>query len=98
MQPMQRCRVRGYHRLGMEQGITAKNQDRDYACMGHASAPLTMHPEDAYSLGVFLQSAWPDTHLRTTPRGYEFIRVGTIRTPHRSHYLNRNIVFRFILQ
>ena len=66
---MQRCRVRGHHRLGMEQGNTAKNRDWYYACMGVTPAPRTMHPEDAYSLGIFLQSAWPDTHLRTAPRG-----------------------------
>ena len=35
--------------------------------MGLISAPQTMHLEDAYSLAVFLQSAWPDTHSRTAP-------------------------------
>ena len=40
--------------------------------MGLISARQTIHPEDAYSLGVFLQSAWPDTHSRTAPRGYKF--------------------------
>ena len=39
-----------------EQGNTAKNRDWDYASMGLISAPKTMHPEDAYSLGVFLQT------------------------------------------
>ena len=78
-QPMQRCRVRGYHQLGRGQGNTAKNRDWDYACMGPISVLQTTHPEDACSLGVFLQSAWPDTHSRTAPQGYMFIRVGTIR-------------------
>ena len=91
---MQICRVRGSHRLGREQGNTAKNRDWDHACMGLTSAPQTMHPGDAYSLAVFLQSAWPDAHSRTAPRGCKFIRVGTIRTPHCPHHLNRNIIFR----
>ena len=98
MQPMQRCRVRGYHRLGREQGNTAKIRDWDYASMGLISAPETTHPDDAYSLAIFLQSAWPDTHTRTAPRGYKFVRVGTIRTPHCPHFLNRNIILRIILR
>ena len=46
-QPMKRCRVRGYHRLGRKQSNTANNRDWDYACMSFTSAPQTMHPEDA---------------------------------------------------
>ena len=57
-----------------------------------------MHPEDAYSLGVFLQSAWPEIHWRTAPRGYMFVRVGTIRSPHCPHHLNRHVIIRIILQ
>ena len=99
-QPMQRCCVRGYHRLGREQDKTANNRYWDYVrlSMGLISAPQTMHPEDAYSLGVFWRSAWPDTHSPTAPRGYMFIRVGTIRTPHCPHHLNRNIIIRIVLQ
>ena len=77
---MQRCRVPGYHRLGREQGTTAKNRDSNYACIGLISAPRTMNLKDSYSLVVFLQSNWPDTHSRTAPRGCKFVRVGTIRT------------------
>ena len=51
---MQRFRVRGYHGLGRQQGKTAKNRDWDCASMGLISVPQTMHPGDAYSLGVFL--------------------------------------------
>ena len=40
---MQRSKLRGYHRLGMEQGNTAKKRDWDYASMGLISAPQTMH-------------------------------------------------------
>ena len=58
------------------------NTNLDYASMGLISAPETMHPDDAYLLGVILQSAWPDTQSQTAPRGYKFIRVGTIRCPH----------------
>ena len=51
---------------------TSKNRDWDYASIGFISAPQTMHPEDAYSLGVLWQSTWPDTHPRTAPQGYNF--------------------------
>ena len=37
----------------------------------HFSPPDTALFEDAYSLSVFLQSAWPDTNSRTAPQGYK---------------------------
>ena len=97
-QSMQRCRVRAYHRLGREQGNTAKNRDWNCASTGLISTAQKMHPADTYSLGVSLPPAWPDTHTRTAPRGYKFIRVGTTRNPHCPHHLSRNIIFRIILQ
>ena len=75
-------------------GQHSKEQRLGLRKYGSHFNPQTMHPEDAYSLAVFLQSACSDTHSRTLPRGYKFIRVGTIRTPHCPHHLNRNIIFR----
>ena len=48
------------------------NRDWNYVSVGSFRPPrqCTLYPEDAYSLGVLMQSAWPDTHSRTTPRGY----------------------------
>ena len=97
-----RCRDAEYGRTidlaGNSARNTAKNRDWNYASMDLISAAQTMHPADTYSLGVSLPPAWPDTHTRTAPRGYKFIRVGTIRTPHCPHHLSRNIIFRIILQ
>ena len=96
-QPMQRCCVRGYHRLGREQDKTANSRYWDYVrlSMGLISAPQTMHPEDAYSLGVFWRSAWPDTHSRTAPRSrYVYTSrhdpYSSLSSPLESKYHNQN--------
>ena len=72
-QPMQRCRVRGYHRLGREQGNRATKRDWHYACMGFISAPQVMQPEDTYSLAVFLQSGLHDPYSSlSSPLGSKY--------------------------
>ena len=51
-------------------GQYSKEQRLGLPMYGSHFSPQTMHHEDAYSLAVLLQSAWPDTHSRTAPRGY----------------------------
>ena len=92
---MQRCCVQGYHRRERERGNTAKKKDWDCLSMGLISAPQTMHPEDAYSLGVFWRSAWPDTHSRTAPRSrYVYTSrhdpYSSLSSPLESKYHNQN--------
>ena len=95
---MQRCRVRGYHRHGREQGNTANNRDWDYVSMGLISAPQTMYRDEMHFRWASFGNQLGQTHSRTAPRGYIYIMVGTIRSPHCPHHFNRNIIYRIILQ
>ena len=62
--------------------------------MGLISAPQTMYPEDAYLLGVFLQSAWPDTLADGAPRVYIYTGwhdpYPSLSSPLQSKYHIRN--------